>query len=112
MNFCVNCEKYLKIKEEKDNNGKRDIYYYCEKDGCNFKQKCTKYQIDCKVYQQKYKDRFMNFNEYKTNDITLSAVHSKCPKCNRTNLNRFERKYHKNKFFVNNICSTCFHSWS
>ena len=116
MYFCKNCSKFLDVREEisQSPNGAplRDVYYYCKNPDCNYKIPCQNYQVFHKVYRQKAANDDRHLNQYKAQDCTLPQKSSKCPKCKRLGKNRFERKYFNNHFYINNICSKCFHNWN
>lgn len=112
MNLCPNCSKLLMIREEIKLNT-RAIFWYCTQ--CNYKKKAINMQIEKKIYRLKTpnvkKSSFQQkkeINRHKSKDITLPIRKSTCTHCKQTNLNKYENKYHKSNFYVENICSNCY----
>jgi len=109
--FCVFCLQKLNVREELIDEKFANLFYYCENKNCNYKKKCVNYQIEYKKYYHNKNIETLYLNQYKAKDITLPFKKSKCPKCQKKNYNRFERKYFNHKFYINNICSECFYNW-
>jgi DNA-directed RNA polymerase subunit M/transcription elongation factor TFIIS len=106
MEFCDNCFNFLFIKEIKENNLKK-IIYYCKK--CNFIKDCNNNRIMLKKYNNEKK--IMNnttINKLKTKDITLPTIKSKCNFCKKININKYEIKYYNNSYHKNIICINCY----
>ena len=110
MHFCDKCECLLVVRELLTAEKKRVLYYICNNGTCDTKKLCTSFRISKKNYRHKLSDK--NYlNKFKTKDSTLPIKKSTCPKCNKTNINKYERKYFRNQFFINHICSSCYHNW-
>jgi len=110
MNFCEKCDCLLCVKEILTAGKKRDLYYVCKDKNCDFKKKCNNFCIIKKEYRQKLNNRAY-LNRHKVKDNTLPIKKSTCPKCNTTGINKYERRHFNNQFFINNICSCCYHNW-
>lgn len=100
---------FLQFREELDANGHRILYKFCEK--CKLNEKCLDFKLYFKEYVKKQTETTMKYNLKSTKDITLASKKSTCPKCLITSENVYEKKYIKNRFFLNHICSRCYHNW-
>ena len=110
MKFCEHCHKKLGIREEIVD-GKRGVYFYCKSKKCTYKIPFGSARISRKTYNSKNNNRHKHYNKYKTKDITLPLKKSTCPNCKKTHFNRYEKKHSKNRFYINHICSHCYHNW-
>jgi len=121
--FCNKCNNTLTIREEfieKDGN-KKGIFYYCCNKECNHERNpvpISEYQVFYKNYRNIENNKSSSssndshLNEYKSHDITLPSKLSKCPRCNKRNDNKYERKISTSgTIYINKICSHCYHNW-
>jgi len=111
MHFCELCNQYLGIRNELID-GKHKLFLFCKNTECNYKIECQEKRMTHRIYRQNKINDKTFLNKYKINDITLPQKSSKCPNCKKTNKNRFERKYFNNQYYINNICSCCYHNWT
>lgn len=109
--FCEKCDCLLHVKEILNEDNKRELYRFCKNENCDYKKKCTSFKILKKDYRFKLVNR-THLNEHKSKDSTLPIKKSKCPKCKKTNINKYERKYFRNQFFINHLCSSCNYNWT